>query len=47
MMFSTKGRLKVTLLVVGVLVVGLGMYVVFHALDAYGHGAAVLVQRAR
>ena len=41
MMFGTKGRLKVTLLVVLFLTVGLGMYAVFHALDAYGDGVAI------
>ena len=40
-MFATKGRLKVALLVVGVLVAGLGMYAAFHTLNAYGHGIAI------
>ena len=34
MMFVTKGRLKATLLVIGVLVVGLGMYGAFQIDDA-------------
>lgn len=33
-MFATKGRLKLTLLVVGVLAVGLGLYGVFHPKEA-------------
>ncbi len=37
-MFATKGRLKVALLVVGVLVVGLGMYGAFHPKQAEAHG---------
>ena len=37
-MNAVKGRLKVTLLVIGVLVVGLGMYVSFHVDEAYGGG---------
>ena len=37
-MFATKGRLKVALLVVGVLVVGLGMYTGVQVDDVMGHG---------
>ena len=37
-MFATKGRMKATLLVVGVLVVGLGMYGAFHPKQAEAHG---------
>lgn len=40
-MFANKGQLKVTILIVGFLVVGLGMYGAFYALDVYGHGAAI------
>lgn len=36
-MFATKGRLKVTLLVVGILVVGLGMYAAFQVQEADAH----------
>lgn len=37
-MFANKGRLKVALLVVGVLVVGLGWYVGFQPHDAHADG---------
>ena len=37
-MFPTKGRLKISLLVVGVLVVGFGMYAAFQSEYAHGHG---------
>ena len=40
-MFATKGRLKVSLLVVGVLIVGLGMYAGFQVQDADAHGTHV------
>ena len=36
-MFATKGRLKVTLLVVGFLVVSLGMYAGFQVQDVEAH----------
>ena len=36
-MFETKGRLKVSLLVVGVLVVSLGMYADFQVQDVEAH----------
>ena len=36
-MFATKGRLKVSLLVVGVLIVGLGMYGAFQPKQAQAH----------
>ena len=41
-MFANKGRLKVALLVVGVLVTSLGMYAGFQVQDAYGHGSAAI-----
>ena len=37
-MFATKGRLKVTLLVVAFLVVDFGMYTVFQSHNAEAHG---------
>ena len=40
-MFATKGRLKVTLLVVGVLAVGFGLYAAFDIHDAHAHTAAI------
>lgn len=38
-MFATKGRLKVPLLVVGVLIVGLGIYAAFQVKDAAASAA--------
>ena len=37
----SSSRLKTTLLIIAVIAAGFGLYAVFHALDAYGHGIAI------
>lgn len=40
-MFATKGWMKATLFVVGILVVGFGLYAAFDIHDAHAHTAAI------
>ena len=42
-MFATKGRTKVTLLVVGVLVVSLGTHIAFQVQEADAHHPSLLM----